>query len=65
MHNVLTFKQKPVKGLQPAVKKSSDAPRYFCLSCDGDVFKFYADNSIHCASCTALIKNLEGRFKDV
>jgi hypothetical protein len=35
-----------------------DAPRYFCLSCDGDQFKLYASGTVHCAHCGALIRNV-------
>ena len=39
--------------------RAPDAPRFFCLSCDSDHFKLYASGTVHCASCGALIRNLE------
>ena len=39
--------------------RAPDAPRFFCLSCDSDQFKLYASGTVHCASCGALIRNLE------
>ena len=39
--------------------KAPDAPRFFCLSCDTDLFKLYAAGTVHCASCGALIRNIE------
>lgn len=39
--------------------KPPDAPRFFCLSCDSDEFKLYAAGTAHCASCGALIRNIE------
>jgi hypothetical protein len=43
----------------PSLAKAPDAPRFFCLSCDTDQFKLYASGTIHCASCGALIRNIE------
>jgi hypothetical protein len=43
----------------PGPAKAPDAPRFFCLSCDTDQFKLYASGTIHCASCGALIRNIE------
>ena len=39
--------------------KAPEAPRFFCLSCDTDQFKLYACGTVHCASCGALIRNIE------
>lgn len=39
--------------------KAPEAPRFFCLSCDTDQFKLYAAGTVHCASCGALIRNIE------
>ena len=36
-----------------------DAPRFFCLNCDTDQFKLYASGTVHCATCGALIRNVE------
>lgn len=36
-----------------------DAPRWFCLACDTDRFKLYASGTVHCASCGALIRNVQ------
>ena len=48
------------KSRKPArVFRAPDAPRFFCLSCDTDHFKLYATGSVHCASCGALIRNIE------
>ena len=41
------------------VRRAPDAPRFFCLSCDSDQFKLYACGTVHCASCGALIRNVE------
>jgi hypothetical protein len=49
--------RKARKAARPA--KAPEAPRFFCLSCDTDHFKLYAAGSVHCASCGALIRNIE------
>ena len=43
----------------PTQARPPDAPRFFCMSCDTDEFKIYATGTIHCASCGALIRNIE------
>jgi hypothetical protein len=39
--------------------RAPDAPRFFCLNCDTDQFKLYASGTVHCATCGALIRNVE------
>ena len=50
--------RKPRKSAH-APTRAPDAPRFFCLSCDTDQFKLYASGTVHCASCGALIRNVE------
>jgi hypothetical protein len=50
--------RKPRKSAR-APTRAPDAPRFFCLSCDTDQFKLYASGTVHCASCGALIRNVE------
>jgi hypothetical protein len=59
MENILRLDdyRKARKPARPA--KAPDAPRFFCLSCDTDQFKLYASGGVHCASCGALIRNIE------
>ena len=52
--DVLKFKQKPVKGLQP--RRLPDEPRYFCKGCAGDQFRICADMRIFCTGCFQQIR---------
>ena len=60
MENVVRLDdyRKPRKSARTPAR-APDAPRFFCLSCDTDQFKLYASGSVHCASCGALIRNVE------
>jgi hypothetical protein len=56
--DVIQFKQKPIKGTQPAAQPGPDTPRFFCRACDSDHFMAYPNGSMHCACCGALMRNL-------
>jgi len=60
MENILRLDdyRKPRKSARTPTR-APDAPRFFCLSCDTDQFKLYASGTVHCASCGALIRNVE------
>lgn len=58
MENVVRLDDYRKAPRQQRTAKAPEAPRYFCLSCDSDVFKLYASGSVHCASCGALIRNV-------
>jgi hypothetical protein len=35
-----------------------EPPHYYCLSCDADVFKLFADGNIRCTSCGSAMRNI-------
>lgn len=39
-------------------KRSPDEPRYFCVNCESDLFRNYADGRVCCGNCGVLIKNI-------
>ena len=55
---ILVFRQRPVKGTQPAISTKAIGPRHFCLKCDSDHFMIMADKSVQCAVCKSHIHNL-------
>jgi len=61
MHNIVRLDEyrKQRKGTRSSRPQAPDAPRYFCLSCDTDQFKLYASGTVHCATCGALIRNVQ------
>jgi hypothetical protein len=53
--------RKPAAAKRPAASANgpaNGAPHYFCLRCDTDQFKLYPGGSIHCAHCSALMRNI-------
>jgi hypothetical protein len=54
--SVLPFKRRPVRGTvaRPEIPKS----RYYCVTCDTDRFVILTTGDVHCANCTAHIRNL-------
>lgn len=56
MSNVIPLR--PPNGTAARKPTAPDRPRYFCLACDTDHFKIYADGTVHCASCGSLIRNV-------
>lgn len=57
MNNVIELEHRR-KSTAKVKSPCPDAPRFFCLHCDNDHFKLYADQSVHCASCGARIRNV-------
>ena len=58
MENIVRLDEYRKTRRPPRASKVPDAPRFFCLSCDTDQFKLYASDSVHCAACGALIRNI-------
>lgn len=58
MNNVLELKRKSVVKPAKSVGPPPMGPRFFCKTCDKDVFKLYENTTIYCASCGAWIRNL-------
>ena len=49
------------KRRKPAKRASAPADigaQYFCTRCDSDEFKLSATGMVHCAHCSALMRNL-------
>lgn len=53
---VLPFKRP--NGVAEARLNLSDTPRFFCLHCDTDRFVILSSGDVHCANCTAHMRNL-------
>jgi hypothetical protein len=53
--NVVRFRPRPVKGLQPRL---SDRPTYYCMTCNGAAFQITEDFLVRCLGCKSYIKNL-------
>ena len=34
-------------------------PHYFCTRCETDRFKLFSSGTIHCASCGAMMRNIQ------
>lgn len=47
------------KPKQAAAAAATKSPHYFCQKCSSETFRLYADNSINCASCGALMGNIK------
>lgn len=57
--DILKFPAPQYKGTQPPVKsKPKDDPRYWCMSCQSDLFRNYEDGKICCGNCGSLIRNI-------
>lgn len=54
--NLSDYRKKPAAKPKPC----PEAPRWFCMTCDSDLFKIYRDRSVHCATCGAFIRNMAG-----
>jgi len=59
MKNVIRLDDHRQPRRPPREPRVPDAPRFFCLNCDTDQFKLYASGTVHCATCGALIRNVE------
>ena len=61
---VLTFPQKK-KDIETRVKDflQKKGWAYFCVKCNEDSFRIYADGTVHCVRCALQIKNLRVEMK--
>ena len=48
----------PKRAAQPAAHPLEVGAQYFCTRCDSDEFKLSATGMVHCAHCSALMRNL-------
>lgn len=52
-------RRKPAKrAAEPAANQADVGAQYFCTRCDADEFKLSAAGMVHCAHCSALMRNL-------
>jgi ribosomal protein L37AE/L43A len=52
-------RRKPAKrAIEPAAHRADLGAQYFCTRCDADEFKLSAAGMVHCAHCSALMRNL-------
>ena len=51
-------RRKPPKRVAPAAHPADGGAQYFCTRCDSDEFKLSATGMVHCAHCSALMRNL-------
>ena len=50
--------------MQRAATGAEPGAQYFCLRCEAEEFRLYATGTIHCAKCSALIRNINVASKD-
>ena len=61
MENIVRLAEYRSKRRKPPKRPSERAEigaQYFCTRCDSDDFKLSATGMVHCAHCTALMRNL-------
>ena len=42
----------------PAAEGAKPGPHYFCTRCESDRFKLFSSGVVHCAQCSALMRNI-------
>ena len=61
MENIVRLAEYRSKRRKPPKRPSAPAEigaQYFCTRCDSDEFKLSAAGMVHCAHCSALMRNL-------
>jgi ribosomal protein L37AE/L43A len=52
------YRKRRGKQPRPAAVPSDHGAQYFCTRCDSDEFRLSAAGMVHCAHCSALMRNL-------
>ena len=58
MENVIQLSEYRKSAKKNVAAQPDTAPHYFCQRCDTDKFKLYASGLVHCAHCSALMRNI-------